>query len=159
MTVTPLGRDQDCSLKIREPDVPAPFGSWILEVGARPPLACTSSSLESVPCPLSLRHQHRPWCRKTMDPDMAFSSSPGPNIITTPGCKQASHIGLLLTAFTIEADKQQCHSCDLRYKICDRKGFQHFLNAYDSLQIAFFNVCEEWVRNFDQNCIESVDDF
>ncbi|KAL6035888.1 hypothetical protein STEG23_028606 [Scotinomys teguina] len=52
MTVTPLGRDQDCSLKIREPEVPAPFGSWILEVGARPPLACTSSSLESVPCPL-----------------------------------------------------------------------------------------------------------
>ncbi|KAL6043575.1 hypothetical protein STEG23_035781 [Scotinomys teguina] len=43
--------DQDCSLKNREPDVP--FGSWILEVGARPPqLDCTSSSLESVPCPL-----------------------------------------------------------------------------------------------------------
>ncbi|KAL6046478.1 hypothetical protein STEG23_021439 [Scotinomys teguina] len=36
MTVTPLGRDQDCSLKNREPDVP-PLGSWILEVGARPP--------------------------------------------------------------------------------------------------------------------------
>ncbi|KAL6086248.1 hypothetical protein STEG23_024838 [Scotinomys teguina] len=33
MTVTPLGRDQDCSLKIREPDVPAPCfldpgGGW-----------------------------------------------------------------------------------------------------------------------------------
>ncbi|KAL6029869.1 hypothetical protein STEG23_026719 [Scotinomys teguina] len=32
MTVTPLGRDQDCSLKIREPDVPAPWfqdpGGW-----------------------------------------------------------------------------------------------------------------------------------
>ncbi|KAL6031894.1 hypothetical protein STEG23_035320 [Scotinomys teguina] len=32
MTVTPLGRDQDCSLKIREPDVPAPLvldpGGW-----------------------------------------------------------------------------------------------------------------------------------
>ncbi|KAL6037815.1 hypothetical protein STEG23_009139, partial [Scotinomys teguina] len=38
MTVMPLGRDQDCSLKIREPEVPALFGSWILEVGARPPL-------------------------------------------------------------------------------------------------------------------------
>ncbi|KAL6094360.1 hypothetical protein STEG23_029382 [Scotinomys teguina] len=30
MTVTPLGRDQDCSLKIREPDVPAP---WFLDSG------------------------------------------------------------------------------------------------------------------------------
>ncbi|KAL6093405.1 hypothetical protein STEG23_026172 [Scotinomys teguina] len=39
MTVTPLGRDQDCSLKIQEPEVPAPFGSWILEVGARPPVS------------------------------------------------------------------------------------------------------------------------
>ncbi|KAL6088443.1 hypothetical protein STEG23_031404, partial [Scotinomys teguina] len=52
MTVTPLGRDQDCSLKNREPDVPGSLGSWILEVGARPSwLDCTSSSLESVPCP------------------------------------------------------------------------------------------------------------
>ncbi|KAL6050461.1 hypothetical protein STEG23_009588 [Scotinomys teguina] len=31
MTVTPLGRDQDCSLKIREPDVPAP---WFLDPGS-----------------------------------------------------------------------------------------------------------------------------
>ncbi|KAL6072179.1 hypothetical protein STEG23_011672 [Scotinomys teguina] len=31
-----------------------PLGSWILEVGARPPrLDCTSSSLESIPCPLT----------------------------------------------------------------------------------------------------------
>ncbi|KAL6092322.1 hypothetical protein STEG23_003254 [Scotinomys teguina] len=30
MTVTPLGRDQDCSLKIRDPDVPA---SWFLDPG------------------------------------------------------------------------------------------------------------------------------
>ncbi|KAL6032147.1 hypothetical protein STEG23_002778 [Scotinomys teguina] len=30
MTVTPLGRNQDCSLKIREPDVPAP---WFLDPG------------------------------------------------------------------------------------------------------------------------------
>ncbi|KAL6061556.1 hypothetical protein STEG23_000999, partial [Scotinomys teguina] len=30
MTVTPLGRDQDCSLKIREQDVPA---SWFLDPG------------------------------------------------------------------------------------------------------------------------------
>ncbi|KAL6050750.1 hypothetical protein STEG23_015288, partial [Scotinomys teguina] len=30
MTVTPLGRDQDCSLKNREPDVPAP---WSLDPG------------------------------------------------------------------------------------------------------------------------------
>ncbi|KAL6038293.1 hypothetical protein STEG23_030296 [Scotinomys teguina] len=30
MTVTPLGWDQDCSLKIREPDVPAP---WFLDPG------------------------------------------------------------------------------------------------------------------------------
>ncbi|KAL6083944.1 hypothetical protein STEG23_034377 [Scotinomys teguina] len=30
MTVMPLGRDQDCSLKIRELDVPAP---WILDPG------------------------------------------------------------------------------------------------------------------------------
>ncbi|KAL6039356.1 hypothetical protein STEG23_029016 [Scotinomys teguina] len=30
MTVTPLGRDQDCSLKIRDPDVPAP---WFLDPG------------------------------------------------------------------------------------------------------------------------------
>ncbi|KAL6038338.1 hypothetical protein STEG23_029286, partial [Scotinomys teguina] len=36
-------------------EVPSPLGSldsWILEVGARlPRLDCTSSSLESVPCP------------------------------------------------------------------------------------------------------------
>ncbi|KAL6038144.1 hypothetical protein STEG23_010876 [Scotinomys teguina] len=33
MTITPLGRDQDCSLKNREPDVPALLvpGSWMLE--------------------------------------------------------------------------------------------------------------------------------
>ncbi|KAL6065809.1 hypothetical protein STEG23_019514, partial [Scotinomys teguina] len=30
MTVTPLGWDQDCSLKIREPEVPAP---WFLDPG------------------------------------------------------------------------------------------------------------------------------
>ncbi|KAL6061440.1 hypothetical protein STEG23_033207, partial [Scotinomys teguina] len=30
MTVMPLGRDQDCSLKIQEPDVPAP---WFLDPG------------------------------------------------------------------------------------------------------------------------------
>ncbi|KAL6033270.1 hypothetical protein STEG23_004749, partial [Scotinomys teguina] len=30
MTVTPLGQDQDCSLKNREPDVPAP---WFLDPG------------------------------------------------------------------------------------------------------------------------------
>ncbi|KAL6031891.1 hypothetical protein STEG23_028725, partial [Scotinomys teguina] len=30
MTVTPLGRDQDCSLKNREPDGPAP---WFLDPG------------------------------------------------------------------------------------------------------------------------------
>ncbi|KAL6058920.1 hypothetical protein STEG23_022108 [Scotinomys teguina] len=30
VTVTPLGRDQDCSLKNREPDVPAP---WFLDPG------------------------------------------------------------------------------------------------------------------------------
>ncbi|KAL6057599.1 hypothetical protein STEG23_016615, partial [Scotinomys teguina] len=30
MTVTPLERDQDCNLKIRDPDVPAP---WILDPG------------------------------------------------------------------------------------------------------------------------------
>ncbi|KAL6084320.1 hypothetical protein STEG23_004536 [Scotinomys teguina] len=30
MTVTPLRRDQDCSLKIREPDVPVP---WFLDPG------------------------------------------------------------------------------------------------------------------------------
>ncbi|KAL6088581.1 hypothetical protein STEG23_001815 [Scotinomys teguina] len=30
MTVTPLGRDQDCSLKIRQPDVLAP---WFLDPG------------------------------------------------------------------------------------------------------------------------------
>ncbi|KAL6046987.1 hypothetical protein STEG23_037385, partial [Scotinomys teguina] len=30
MTVTPLGRDQDCSLKIRKPDVPA---AWFLDPG------------------------------------------------------------------------------------------------------------------------------
>ncbi|KAL6090490.1 hypothetical protein STEG23_023933, partial [Scotinomys teguina] len=51
MTVTPLGRDQDCSLKNREPDVPAP---WFLDPGGwskTAQLDCTSSSLESVPCP------------------------------------------------------------------------------------------------------------
>ncbi|KAL6048136.1 hypothetical protein STEG23_029579, partial [Scotinomys teguina] len=54
MTVTPLGRDQDCSLR-SESRMCRPLGSWILKVGARPPrLACTSSSLESVPCPLIL---------------------------------------------------------------------------------------------------------
>ncbi|KAL6061213.1 hypothetical protein STEG23_014646 [Scotinomys teguina] len=31
MTVTPLGWDQDCSLKIRDPEVPAPF--WFLDPG------------------------------------------------------------------------------------------------------------------------------
>ncbi|KAL6032976.1 hypothetical protein STEG23_010965, partial [Scotinomys teguina] len=53
MTVMPLGWDQDCSLKNREPDVPALLvpGSWRLEQG-RLRLDCTSSSLESVPCPL-----------------------------------------------------------------------------------------------------------
>ncbi|KAL6073419.1 hypothetical protein STEG23_033160 [Scotinomys teguina] len=30
MAVTPLGWDQDCSLKIREPEVPAP---WFLDPG------------------------------------------------------------------------------------------------------------------------------
>ncbi|KAL6032510.1 hypothetical protein STEG23_016884 [Scotinomys teguina] len=30
MSVTPLGRDQDCILKIREPDLPAP---WFLDPG------------------------------------------------------------------------------------------------------------------------------
>ncbi|KAL6091260.1 hypothetical protein STEG23_006394 [Scotinomys teguina] len=30
MTVTPLGRDHDCSLKIQEPDVPVP---WFLDPG------------------------------------------------------------------------------------------------------------------------------
>ncbi|KAL6034530.1 hypothetical protein STEG23_034670 [Scotinomys teguina] len=37
MTVTPLGRDQDCSLKNREPDVPALLvpGSWRLEQDRR----------------------------------------------------------------------------------------------------------------------------
>ncbi|KAL6049692.1 hypothetical protein STEG23_021205 [Scotinomys teguina] len=30
MTVMPLGQDQDCSLKNREPDVPAP---WFLDPG------------------------------------------------------------------------------------------------------------------------------
>ncbi|KAL6081509.1 hypothetical protein STEG23_003220, partial [Scotinomys teguina] len=30
MTVTPLGRDQDCSLRNREPDVPV---SWFLDPG------------------------------------------------------------------------------------------------------------------------------
>ncbi|KAL6039732.1 hypothetical protein STEG23_000344 [Scotinomys teguina] len=49
MTVTPLGRDQDCSLMNREPDGPAP---WFLDPGARTPrLDCSSSFLESVPCP------------------------------------------------------------------------------------------------------------
>ncbi|KAL6088252.1 hypothetical protein STEG23_033372 [Scotinomys teguina] len=39
MTVTPLGRDQDCSLKNREPDVPAPWfldpGGWITTAAVR----------------------------------------------------------------------------------------------------------------------------
>ncbi|KAL6073391.1 hypothetical protein STEG23_013722, partial [Scotinomys teguina] len=37
MTVTPLGRDQDCSLKNRELDVPALLvpGSWRLEQDRR----------------------------------------------------------------------------------------------------------------------------
>ncbi|KAL6047862.1 hypothetical protein STEG23_038260 [Scotinomys teguina] len=44
-------KDQDGSLR-SESRMCWPLGSWILEVGARPPrLACTSSSLESVPCP------------------------------------------------------------------------------------------------------------
>ncbi|KAL6086073.1 hypothetical protein STEG23_015907, partial [Scotinomys teguina] len=36
MTATPLGQDQDCSLKNREPDVPALLvpGSWRLEQDA-----------------------------------------------------------------------------------------------------------------------------
>ncbi|KAL6081066.1 hypothetical protein STEG23_004704, partial [Scotinomys teguina] len=55
MTVTPLGRDQDCSLKNREPDVPAP---WFLDPGGWSKTAavslyfifpgiCTLSLLES----------------------------------------------------------------------------------------------------------------
>ncbi|KAL6035633.1 hypothetical protein STEG23_036469 [Scotinomys teguina] len=41
MTVTPLGRDQDCSLKIREPDVPAP---WFLDPGGWSKTAAVSLS-------------------------------------------------------------------------------------------------------------------
>ncbi|KAL6030967.1 hypothetical protein STEG23_037214 [Scotinomys teguina] len=52
MTVTPLGQDQDCSLKIQQPDVLAP---WFLDPGGWSKTAAVSLYfifLESVPCPL-----------------------------------------------------------------------------------------------------------
>ncbi|KAL6090294.1 hypothetical protein STEG23_029482, partial [Scotinomys teguina] len=59
ITVTPLRRGQDCSLKNQELDVLVLLVPGILDVGARPPrLDCTSSPLESVPYPLvELLHQ------------------------------------------------------------------------------------------------------
>ncbi|KAL6059588.1 hypothetical protein STEG23_036251, partial [Scotinomys teguina] len=61
MTVTPLGQDQDCSLKIREPNVPTP---WFLDPGGWSKTAAVSLYfifLESVPCPLAFgewREEH-----------------------------------------------------------------------------------------------------
>ncbi|KAL6088277.1 hypothetical protein STEG23_001781 [Scotinomys teguina] len=63
MTVTPLGWDQDCSLKNRA-GCAGSLGSWILDVGARPlRLDYTSSSLESVPCPF--QNLEQPICPST----------------------------------------------------------------------------------------------
>ncbi|KAL6074369.1 hypothetical protein STEG23_012119 [Scotinomys teguina] len=72
MTVTPLGRDQDCSLKIREPDVPAP---WFLDPGGWSKTAAVSLYfifLESVPCPFDTvtdmdnKHDYEPLVMLSM---------------------------------------------------------------------------------------------
>ncbi|KAL6086374.1 hypothetical protein STEG23_025081 [Scotinomys teguina] len=63
MTVTPLGRDQDCSLKNREPDVPAPWfldpGGWSKTAAVRLyfifPGICTLSLVLCNPAPTSAR--------------------------------------------------------------------------------------------------------
>ncbi|KAL6037048.1 hypothetical protein STEG23_030163 [Scotinomys teguina] len=56
MTVTPLGRDQDCSLKIREPDVPAP---WFLDPGGWSKTAAVSLYfIFPGICTLSLDEKH-----------------------------------------------------------------------------------------------------
>ncbi|KAL6071403.1 hypothetical protein STEG23_009046, partial [Scotinomys teguina] len=69
MTVTPLGRDQDCSLKIREPEVPALLvpGSWRLEQDRRVSLyfifpgICTLSLLWEFILPIALGYKPRAW--------------------------------------------------------------------------------------------------
>ncbi|KAL6038867.1 hypothetical protein STEG23_031177, partial [Scotinomys teguina] len=52
MTVTPLGWDQDCSLKIRELEVPAPF--WFLDPGGWSKTAVSVYFIFSGICTLSL---------------------------------------------------------------------------------------------------------
>ncbi|KAL6072690.1 hypothetical protein STEG23_003799, partial [Scotinomys teguina] len=53
MTVTPLGRDQDCSLKNREPDVPAP---WFLDPGGWSKTAVSLYFIFPGICTLSLQN-------------------------------------------------------------------------------------------------------
>ncbi|KAL6089380.1 hypothetical protein STEG23_019597 [Scotinomys teguina] len=75
MTVTPLGRDQDCSLKNQEPDGPAPWfqdpGGWSKTTAVRLffifPGICTLS--------LGMDIVTDPNCSRTTDPDTALGSS------------------------------------------------------------------------------------
>ncbi|KAL6092524.1 hypothetical protein STEG23_027390, partial [Scotinomys teguina] len=53
--VTPLGRDQDCSLKNREPDVPAP---WFLDPGGWSKTAVSLYFIFPGICTLSLTYFH-----------------------------------------------------------------------------------------------------
>ncbi|KAL6085211.1 hypothetical protein STEG23_038240 [Scotinomys teguina] len=61
MTVTPLGWDQDCSLKIREPEVPAP---WFLDPGGWSKTAVVSLYfIFPGICTLSLAKMGRRQCK------------------------------------------------------------------------------------------------
>ncbi|KAL6086136.1 hypothetical protein STEG23_006271 [Scotinomys teguina] len=103
MTVTPLGWDQDCSLKIREPEVPAPWfldpGGWsktaavslyfifpgictlslFPQVGLeqKTPESITSAALKEIHCPhLSQRVERKlPPLYKTREKQAASKSS------------------------------------------------------------------------------------
>ncbi|KAL6048257.1 hypothetical protein STEG23_002148 [Scotinomys teguina] len=66
MTVMPLGRDQGCSLKIREPDVPAP---WFLDAGGWSKTAAVSLYfIFPEICTLSLGNQRRSFENMTSQP-------------------------------------------------------------------------------------------
>ncbi|KAL6030566.1 hypothetical protein STEG23_036523 [Scotinomys teguina] len=65
MIVTPLGQDKDCSLKNREPDVPAP---WSLDPGGRSKTA-TVRLYFIFPgiCTLSLRVPRTGWLYRNLE--------------------------------------------------------------------------------------------
>ncbi|KAL6048493.1 hypothetical protein STEG23_023260 [Scotinomys teguina] len=76
MTVTPLGRDQDCSLKNREPDVPAP---WFLDPGGWSKSAAVGLYfIFPGLCTLSLIGQRAPMVMLSLaDPSKKDSGSKG----------------------------------------------------------------------------------